>query len=224
MRIAICDDHQPDREALMEMLRHVHPNWSLTPYDDGTTLLQDFDGGIQFDLYFLDIYMGEVSGMDVASRLRQENCHSALVFLTSSRDFAVESYDVGALGYLLKPVAEEKIAEILDRFLTQYRPKQIRLGNHFFVARDIIFLESAAKKVVVHCCNDGTIGWTARLDEVASQLIGDNFLRCHRSYAVNMDKVSRIDGCVFVMSSGHRVPIRRQDKAEMVQLYFQYLV
>lgn len=224
MRIAICDDHQPDIDALAGMVRQLHGDWSITTYDNGKALLDDFEQGIRFDLIFLDIYMGQLSGMDVAVQLRQQDCHSALIFLTSSRDFAVESYEVRALTYLLKPIQQEKIAESLDLFLTQFRPKQVRLGNHFFVAQDILYLESHAKKVIVHCRDGNDVGWTARLEDVATDLIGGNFLRCHRSYVVNMDEVRRVDGYVFVLSSGTRVPIRRQDKGDMVQHYFQYLV
>ena len=75
------------------------------------------EGYTDMELLFLDIYMKELNGMETARRIRELECKVPIVFLTSSRDFAVESYEVHASGYLLKPFEEEKLKDLLNRIL-----------------------------------------------------------------------------------------------------------
>ncbi len=224
MRIAICDDCDKDREAVGGILRKEKPEWKITCFESGEDLLEAFEDGGLYDLIFLDIYMKWMDGMETARALRAKGLHTALVFLTTSSDFAVASYDVNALSYLLKPVEHIKMQELLRKFEENYRPKQICIGNRLYIVRDILYFESQDKKVNIYFKDNTHATLTAKLGDVEQQLVGGSFLRCHRSFIVHMDAVSRVDGGAFVLSTGARIPMRQQDIAKLTQQYFRYVI
>lgn len=121
-KIAICDDNAGEITAIQAMLeryaRERELTFFVTPFRDGSGLLSAYaDDGRHFDLIFLDVIMGEMNGIETAHRLRQYGAGAPIVFFTTSRDYAVESYEVEAAGYLMKPVAYDKLAAVLDRLL-----------------------------------------------------------------------------------------------------------
>ena len=101
-RIAICDDCRQDQEKLRRMIHQTLRDTPVCPYqivvmESGEKLLSlVMDAPDYFDLIFLDIYMAGMNGMEAAKKLRELGCRSALIFLTTSPDFALESYDVEA--------------------------------------------------------------------------------------------------------------------------------
>ncbi len=223
MKIAVCDDNPREQQGIVELLYRHRPQWQATCFSSGEDLIEAVGDDKAFDLIFLDIYMHRLSGMETAEALRSMGCHTALVFFTTSRDFAVESYQVEALSYLVKPVEERQFLAVLHRFETSYRPRQIRLGNQLVAVDHILYLESQDKKVVAYLKNGTSTTWTAKLDDVEEGLMGKQFLRCHRSFLINMDAVSRVSGGKFLLSNRMEIPIRRQDVAEITQRYYQYI-
>ena len=119
MRIAVCDDSGLDRELIVSLLHLYFVNRPISneiiQYERGIDLLHDFEDGMWFDIVFLDIYMNDLLGIDVAHRLRALGYRSQIIFLTATADFAVDSYEVEAVGYLLKPHSFEKISRVMDR-------------------------------------------------------------------------------------------------------------
>ena len=116
-RIAICDDVEVERFVLKRQLMvYFQTNGreaQIQEYESGESLLADIEEGyIWPDLIFLDIYMGDLNGMDTARKLRDLGVKAPIVFLTASPDFALESYEVEASGYLLKPAEEKQTTAI----------------------------------------------------------------------------------------------------------------
>lgn len=130
MHIAVCDDSMIERKIIMNALyeyasmHSVH--FDITEYDSGMNLLYDVQDGQDYNLVFLDIIMDEISGIDVAHRIREANSKSSIVFLTASPDFAVSSYDVDAVGYLLKPLETARAFAILDKVMRSCETQNTR--------------------------------------------------------------------------------------------------
>ena len=105
MRIAVCEDNQLQRDMIVQLLNRCSAERSLpvtlAPYAYGINLLYDVEEGANFDIVFLDIYLPDAMGNELAHRLRAMGYQGKIVFLTASPDFAIESYDVAASGYLL---------------------------------------------------------------------------------------------------------------------------
>lgn len=235
LRIAICDDQPAEREALGRFLRAffaVHPyEYILTEYSRGETLLDDYeDGDAAFNLIFLDIFMDGILGMECARGVRRFDPRVPIVFLTTTPDYALESYDVHAYGYLVKPLDSEKTAALLDRFLwEEYDGRQKSLlikeaGRGRRIAyREIESIESRRNVLLVRLVNGEEHRVYARLDEVERELEGHGFLRCHQSYIVNMDRVRTVESD-FQMESGVHIPIRQRGIKAIRDAYFEYVL
>ena len=106
------------KEILCQYFEEINEEVSIVEYDSGETLIADVEEGyIAMDLLFLDICMKKLNGMETARKLRQIQCKVPIIFLTASPDYAIESYEVQASGYLLKSFSEEKLMKLLNRIL-----------------------------------------------------------------------------------------------------------
>ena len=187
MQVAICDDDVTDRvkvgELLAQKMRKRGESLEITYFDCGEDLVDQFESGEgRYDLIFLDIYMKFMNGMEAARQIRRWDQRVALIFLTASREFAVEGYSVGASGYLLKPVEQETFEEALNRFFAERYP---RLRRSLLVVNgsagrriaydDIMYIESRRMNVRIVCCHGTEHSIRKKLDEVQEELSGCRF-------------------------------------------------
>ena len=109
MRIAVCDDDRAIREELFRLIQKQVPEADIMEYQSGEELI---NARGNFDIYFLDIEMGEVSGMDIARRIREQEDNgrqrSIIIFVTGYREYMEAAFDVNAFHYLIKPIDTEK--------------------------------------------------------------------------------------------------------------------
>lgn len=235
LHIAICDDLPPERELVVRFLRAyfaAHPyEYTLTEYSRGENLVEDYeDGSASFDLIFLDIFLDGLLGIEAARRLRRFAPRVPIVFLTTTPDYALESYDVQAFGYLVKPLDREKAAALLERFLREEhdgRQKALLLREGGRGCRipywEIESIESRRNVLLIRLERGEEHRVYARLDDVERELKGHGFLRCHQSYIVNMEQIRAVEDD-FLMASGARVPIRRRGGKAIRDAYFEYLL
>ena len=159
-KIAVCDDVEVERfvlkRQLMSYFQLTGAKAEIREYVSGESLLADIEEGyIWPDLIFLDIYMGNLNGMDTARRLREMDVEAPIVFLTASPDFAVESYEVEAAGYLLKPAREQQTHAILQKLLEDEKTRRriaVKCKRQFRYpyVDDMVYLESDRHTVRIH--------------------------------------------------------------------------
>ena len=156
--------------------------------------------------------------MDTARELRQSDTAVRLVFLTSSPEFALESYEVRAFDYLLKPVSYERVAQLLDE-LSSLRPAttdelviKTSFGYHALRLSDIEYAEARNKHVIFHLRDGRDI--EDRLAQNAT------FFKCHRSYQVNLRNIDHFNRTEIVMRSGACIPLARSCKQGFQDAYF----
>ena len=232
MRIAVCDDSSLDRELIVSLLHLYFVNRPISneiiQYERGTDLLHDFQDGMWFDIVFLDIYMNDndLLGIDVAHRLRALGYHSHIIFLTATADFAVDSYEVEAVGYLLKPHSFEKLTQVMDRATREMTTNTYQIKNHAKIVRvpyhEILYVESMNSKCIMHCCNEQNYVIYKRLTAIEHELNDRRFLRCHQSYLVNMDHIRQMD-TQFTLDTGDTVLIRQRDLKAIRQTVLDYM-
>lgn len=230
LRIAVCDDLSQERETICLTLEEAFTAGNmpveLIEFDSGSALLLAWEkDGLVPQIIFLDIYMAGLDGMETARRLRDMGCRAAIVFLTSTPDFAIEGYEVDAAGYLLKPLEEDNLQQLLERLFKRDNPVMLALrqGSRVFTLEPsaIIYVESNRNKLLIHTLED-TLTYYGRLDELAGRLPGRRFLRCHQSYLVNMDRVLAVEDD-FRMETGDVVPIRVRERRAIREEYFHYI-
>ena len=229
MQIAVCDDSSIDRRLIAELLECYFKNkpveCRITEYCNGIDLLSDFQEGRWFDIVFLDIFMNHLLGMEVARRLRNMKYAGGIVFLTATPDYAVESYDVDAAGYLLKPNSYEKLSRIMDRLTLSYDAKLYHIRRRSSVLSvpyaEILFAESNNAKCILHRTGQRSYTVYKRLDEIEQELNDRRFLRCHQSFLVNMDHIRRADK-QFELFTGDVVQVRQRDVKAIRRAYLDY--
>lgn len=229
MRIAVCEDNQLQRDMIVQLLTRCSAERSLpvtlAPYAYGINLLYDVEEGANFDIVFLDIYLPDAMGNELAHRLRAMGYQGKIVFLTASPDFAIESYDVAASGYLLKPINYERLKAVVDRITEHIDPNTYQLRHRATVTRiayrDILYIESSNSKCLIHTVSGSVHTSYKTLNTIEKELNAPCFLRCHQSFLVNMDHVRQIDK-EFLLSNGETIPIRQRGVKPVRQAYMAY--
>ena len=116
MKIAVCDDDKKVREQMSSMIKRQAPDFDICQYTTGENMIS---AGIDHDIYFLDIEMGDISGIELAKKIRseQENSgkRSIIIFVTAFREYMEDAFDVNAFHYLVKPIKEKKFPEVFQR-------------------------------------------------------------------------------------------------------------
>lgn len=229
-RIAICEDIEKEREKIINQIekffREKNLRYLVNEYSSGESLLAEYqDGAAVFDLILMDIKLGGMNGIDTSAKIRQLDQFVPIAFLTASRDYAVESYEVAAVAYMVKPVEEEKFFALLSKLTRTQKPKSLTLKmrgrNRSFDYRDIVYLESRGHRVLLHLINGDTEAAYYKLDEIESVLNDERFVRTHKSYLVNMDYIQSAE-TDFHMVTGTIVPIRRHGRKEVMNQYLYY--
>ena len=226
-----CEDIPNEAEQLRSTVRAVARrrgiDIDLHVFSSGEQLLLNFVRE-ETAIVLLDIVMGKgMSGLDAAHAIRKIDPDIPLVFVTSSTEYAIESYDVKATHYLVKPLKEKDIEEVLDRCnkLLSSSRKTIsftvnRSVEHVLMG-DIVYAEVFGNRATVHLQNRVLTTYTplsSLLEETST-----SFIRCHRSFVVNMDYIARVQGKEFIMVTGDYIPIRTNGRADVVMRYQEYL-
>ncbi len=223
MRIAVCDDNKIERELLLKMLAYYFSGTSVhceyESYEKAMNLYYDISEGIMYDILFLDMYLpDEPLGIQIAEMLREKNFSGKIIFCTASKEYALESYDVFAAGYIVKPITFDKIKTALDRYVadfdTQYYIIKQKAKEVYIPLNDIMYFESDNTKCIINCVGDKQYTIYRQLRQIETELKDDRFLRCHQSYIVNMNYVESADD-VFILKNGKEILIRQKEKKAM---------
>ena len=232
LRIAICDDmplYIAEIEQLLAQWKDRPSNLKIETFDNGDSLLQAHSS-TPFDIIFLDVVMPLLNGIETAKELRQNDKSVHIVFISSERNFAVDSYTVKADNYLLKPVSAKDfypcIQEIYEKLqndsksipiLTSSAAYRVKLSN-------ISYLEAQNKYVSV-CLADGrALQSNQPLYTYEEQLgLSDGFFKCHRSYIVNIQHIDTYTSKFIQLRSGIQIPISRGCQKQFENAYFDFL-
>ena len=224
MNIAICDDSIKDCDRVKGILVKEATNSVITVYTDGTSFL-DATKKNRFDLVFMDVYLKGESGMEVASKLRDISPKTKVAFLTTSDAHAVEAFSLRALHYLVKPVDEDGVREVLLRYEDEDKSGEdtrksvlsVRIGADIYTIdqADIVKIESDDHKTIIYMDSGTAISAWMRLSDLEKQL-DERFLRIRRGTIVNMASISKwrpkdcelIDGTTYLLSRSRRTELK----------------
>lgn len=235
MRFAICDDVAADRQQLAAMC-HSYANANGHPlevdeFPGGAALLAQPSLGV-YDAVFLDIYMEQDHGIETAKALRRQGYGGALVFVTSSRDFYPESYEVNAMHYLVKPYRQQDLNDAAERIVRFYgieKPQQtialtVERQQMDIPMDQIRYVEVFNHTVYVHT-KKHKLQLSASLNSLKKELDDKRFLQCHRSYIVNMDYIDYIDedDSRIVLDTGEAIPVSRRERTGIRRMYIEYV-
>ncbi len=237
MRIVICDDEKEIRELLRDRIGRFCPQADILDYSSGKELLE---AGVQPDILFLDICLPDMDGMETARRLRGKNKEMALIFVTALEEYVFQAFDVGAFHYLVKPVSEGKLQEVLGHAIERVEEKEAKkpqgeaenswreeksiviksgsISNRILLG-NVIYAEVYNRKIVIYQ-TDGKVEYYGRMAEL-EKMAGEDFFRSHRAYLIHFKYVVKYDASMIWLEGGKAL-LSRQKYKEFVKSYLQY--
>lgn len=233
LKIAICDDDMRELTRISSLLSQYQtesePAFKYDAFSNALDLLEAMKRNA-YHVLLLDVLMPGLNGIEAAREIRGFDDEIKIIFLTSSKEFAVESYAVDAHYYMLKPGTAQKLFPILDRiFLESRRAEdalQIKTASGFMRIPfgRIEFLEVFSKKLRFHLA-DGTVKEIngTLSDFEAGLLCREEFIKVHRSYIVNMESILSLNAKELTTCAGQAVPISRLLYGQVREAYMQYL-
>lgn len=233
MRIAICDDESRDLlqiALLIEAYRRSRKAEIVcVSFKSAAELLSSMDRE-EYDVLFLDVLLPGLSGMEAAREIREKNGHVEIIFLTSSPEYAVESYCVRAHYYFLKPASAEKLFPVLDRLMDRFRRPEdalrIKTQSHVFSLPygSMECVEVMSKKLYFHMADGSVREVPGNLTEYEQALLKrPGFIKVHSSYLVSLQWVQELRRHELVTASGHCVPVSRTEYPKVRAAYLDFL-
>lgn len=235
IEIALCDDNAEDVEAIGALAADFAAEHSefpirLSAFTSAAELLKAVEESSGFDLYILDVMMPEMNGIRLAEIIRGRGEQAEILFLTVSREYAVEAFAVRASGYLLKPVSKPSFDEEVLRAvrkLTNEKSEAITVktkdGMRRIRLHELVMIESFNHTRALTMSDGSVLETSAALSELFEALSGHkNFYMPHRAYIVNLDYSMGIKRCELLMLGNRRIPIPRRQYTIMRELFSNY--
>ncbi len=234
MRIAICDDDKVCRDAAKAQIDKWLSMSSISSqiliFNSGNDLIKESRCN-PIDIIFLDVVMPLVNGIDTAKEIRAFDDRTKIIFMTFSKEFAIDSYKVEASNYLLKPVDYDELSKALDKATQQLKKTQSSIVVHtadgfkkvYF--NEIEYVEASHKGTTLSLISGLTLKSVEPLYYFEQQLSVDaGFFKCHRSYIVNLLNIDTFIKNELITKTGYRVPIARATQKNFKETYISFFL
>lgn len=228
--IGVCDDQEELRSDLAaqcgEILTDMGIEHRIMTFPSAEAVEAALLCGARFDLLCLDILLDGISGMELARKLRRTDDRVSILFVTGSRDFLKDGYEVRPIQYLMKPVDRGELASAIEtdlRLNHQPRTVTFHVGKRTVVlpVDDICHIESRDHGSL--CYMDGQEAFLPlSLSEMETYLPKERFCRCHKSFLVNLSHIREANGRTLRTERGE-LSIGRQYAGSFREQFVRYL-
>ena len=234
IRIAICDDEANTRAYLSSLIVAQSCPCEIVEYASAGDCLADTQ---ELDLLFLDIELAPsgsgLDGMALARTIRERATgpQPVIIFVTGYERYVFDAFDVGAFQYLLKPVDEEKFAQVFTRAVAQIGTAKEKPGPVLTLQSanasktvpldSIYYIESSNHKVELHL-KDGVFACYAKIGDLELEL-QDQFFRIHKGYLVNLSYVDGYSKTEVTLTNGERLLLSKYKYRDFVKAYLRFL-
>lgn len=237
LRIAVCDDNSEDIKTISALLHayfQARPDLlgQMTVFAQGEALLTLPCEELNFDLYLLDVLMPGINGIQLGHRLREREKRGEIIYLSTSDDYAVDSYEVRAFFYLRKPVEEKKLFQVLDRAVEKLKQRQdsnmivsTSQGPRRVPLDHIRYVERVGRIMRYHCTDGLVDSQTIRASfkETAAPLLADRrFCLCGVSFVLNFQHVTGVSSHTALLDDGNEVTLPRAAVASFKRAWGKY--
>lgn len=238
MQLAICDD---DSLCIDQLLAHLNEYASQNPnekinyhiFSEPQKLFDAAQAAGGFDVYLLDILMPEINGIALGMKLREAKLPGKIIYLTSSTEYAIDSYKVKASNYLLKPVCKEALFASLNEILHAYHASK----NRFLIVKttesstkllfeDICYVELSKRKLLFHLTNQTTLESTTirtGFHEAVQELLRDSrFILCGAAIAVNLQHITSVSHDHILFQNCEQLYLSKKGCRELRSAWYDY--
>lgn len=240
LELAICDDDIETLEYIRDLVNTYLNNrpeldGSVRCFQSAYDLVDCIKNRGGFDAYLLDILMPYMNGIDLGMAIREIGDQAPIIYLTSSKDYAVDSYRVSTFYYILKPATAEKINEVLDKLFEKLaanpeKPLLVRTSDgivpvfpskllYVHVRSHILYYHMAGGHVVE------SITTRESFDDVIAPLLEDSrFVKISYNHAINMSYVKALTGPQFLMEDEALLNISRKLSSPAKRAFMEYIL
>ena len=238
MKIAICDDDQQCSGIINILLQQYASrkeglDLNISIFNNGHDLLDAIADNKCFDICILDIFMPGVSGIELGTKLRNSGYDGLIIYLTSSREHALDSYKVKAFNYVLKPVVPENLYSILDEAVNYIASKpsksiivKTKDGNIRISTANILYVELCKRILIYHLADDSTIESIyirVPFSEAVQEILTDsNFAICGTGNVINLSQVTMIGNEKVIFSNGSNAFFSKKICNELRAVWMDY--
>lgn len=230
-KIALCDDEPIFLREICELCGRILQEQGIPhqlsafrqPGPLSELVEQDPE---RFHLLVLDILMRQ-NGIEVAKELRRLGYRSSILFVTITREFSLEGYQVFPIHYLLKPVEAAQLRQVLLRDYHQnFLPHRLALpvlhGIQLIRLDDILYIESLNRRTLVHTTQQ-VLESTGTLQSLSRLVPAQQFAQCHKSFLVHLSKVVQVQAKALVVQGGDLVPLGRSYRSQTLSRLYALL-
>lgn len=239
LTIAICDDNRTDLHLMEKAVRrwasqNPRIQIEIALFEHPEELLQDVQMGKRYSVWILDIVMPGIDGIRLAKKLRAYDTESSLIYATASKEFALEAYENHALQYLVKPVGDNALFEVMN-FIAKQNENKMELaimvhqkdGIARVLIKDLIYIENQSRVPVYHLtahrCVEG-LKIRGNFNQAVTPIpTVQGFISPHQSFWVNMQYIYSITQDSIILENKEQIPISRNKYAMVRQSYLEYI-
>lgn len=230
VNIVICENDKNDQEfvgsKVVDILDDLNIEYEIKVYNSGDDLLEGYDK--YTDIILLDIQMDGLDGMETARKIREFDDNVEIIFITSFVEYALEGYEVNAYRYLLKPVKSEDLSTSIANCLNDRnfvkRSIVIKEGDTRIKIslKDIMYIEVQGNDITVHTLKD-TYRTKGTMSNFETEINSNMFVRCHKSYLVNLEYIKSIKRYTSILVNDEEVPLSRNKYKEIKDRFFEMI-
>lgn len=236
IKIAICDDDNYHLKNTANMILDIAKKNNIVvdikTFDSSKSLMNLlYDNFDLFDIFFLDIVMDYINGIDLGKFIRKNNNLCEIILTTTSKEYMLDGYDINASNYLLKPLSEDKLERqfLKSAYIINKNSDNsivIKSGANFkkIPLSNIIFFESKLRKVLITTLTESNINFYEKLEFINEKVSSKNFVRCHKSYIVNLHHIKEIEGNSVITTNDMVIPISRSYLKSTKESFMNYFM
>ena len=229
MNILVVDDQSIITERISKLITEKYPGYSVSTALNSSDVSRLLEEGKEFELAFIDISLSDESGTDIANFLAGKLPSIKTVFISGSPEMVSDVFfSVRPFGFIDKPIRSEKLFKYIDAassketdggkyYACKIRGKDIRIPYS-----DIIYIESGAKSLIFHKTDSDILKVAGLLEEAEKVLPAELFVRCHKSYIVNLKYVTDYSKMTLSLMDGSKIGVSRSRKEDFEGKYLAY--
>lgn len=238
IRVAICDDELSQLEEIQRATEKYfskkNESVDYSTFDNAFMLLEEMEKKGGFDIVLMDICMPGILGTDAAAEIRKRREKTEIIFLTTSKDFAIEAFSLQATHYLVKPFEQSEFDEAMERAMLGYNKKRsskvvlklIGGGMRVISVEDIVYIESIAHVQNVYLNTGACIQVRhslMQLLKIFEDIVPGQFVSPYRGYVVNQKEICTIKASCIEMCNGKEIPLVKHEYRQFQKCYFNYI-
>lgn len=227
--IAIIDDELIQREYLFTILKSWKSSNELNikMFNNAEAFLFDYEDNKDYDILLLDIEMEKLNGVELAKKIRKDNERIQIIFITGFADYISLGYDVSALHYLIKPVSNDKLYQVLDKAINILSKKEANIiikvdGQNIIIKlSDIVYIESLGHYISINTINKEEFVIKNGINKFMKEL-DNTFIIPHRSYIVNLKYIKIITKNSIILDNNKEIPIAKNNFEQLNKAFIKY--